>query len=628
MNEWLDAELAVRSAADIAEFEKKSLSEWGLPNTTFEAIKERAQRMPNAVAIKYIPSGDDYTSTSSLTYGELLAAIARTANLLRRLGVGPRDRVGILLPNTPEAQICLWAAQTAGVACPINFMLEAVQIESILDEARCEVLIALGPDEDFDIWQKCADMNCSRLRHRIRIGGGPVDPGWIDWEEAQTDMRNELTFSLSTDPDGATAIFHTGGTTGKPKLAWHTHLNQVVNCWTQGVALSIKPGHVRVCGLPLFHVNGALANGLVIFMAGGSLVLAGKRGYRDTGVMRNFWRIIEHNRANSFAAVPTFLVGLMQIPVDGADVSSLEFVRCGTAPLSRQVASDFTAQTGVALIEGYGMTEATSISAMNPRFGEPRIGSVGLRIPYQQVQIRALADDSVRDAGEWGKVFVRGPNVIPGYLTDEDAVPENHGDWLDTGDLGYLDADEYLWLSGRAKDIIIRGGHNLDPRMIEEALYEHPAVEHAAAIGRPDRYTGEMPVAFVSLKSGTRIDTQALLDLCGERIPERAAVPKSIQILDKLPMTALGKIHKPELRKFAARDGYVDALGGMIGAYNLSMRIDDRSGGTLIRIHSTNLSPQWHEDVKRFINDALKTFTLSYELTFGDDVAAAPSPAH
>lgn len=615
MQDWLDAELAVRTAADIAEFEKTPLSAWKLPNTTFEALRERAGRMRNEVALRYIPSGDDYRATVDLTYGDLLAAIARTANLLRRLGAGPRDRIGILMPNTPEAHICLWAAQTVAVACPINFMLEAVQIESILEEARCEVLIALGPDEDFDIWQKCEYLECPRLRHRIHIGGEVRNPQWIDWQEAQRDMRDELTFALPTDPNSPAAVFHTGGTTGKPKLAWHTHLNQIVNCWTQGIALSIKPGHVRVCGLPLFHVNGALANGLAIFMAGGTLVLAGKRGYRDTGVMRNFWRIVELARANSFAAVPTFLVGLMQVPVDDADVSSLQFVRCGTAPLSRQVASDFTSQTGVALIEGYGMTEATSISAMNPRFGEARIGSVGLRIPYQEVQIRPLSGGTC-GTGIRGKVFVRGPNVIPGYVGEDDAMPVAHNDWLDTGDLGYLDEDEYLWLSGRAKDIIIRGGHNLDPRMIEETLYEHPAVEHAAAIGRPDRYAGEMPVAFVSLKPGALIDTQALLDLCSERIPERAAIPKNIQILNQLPMTALGKIHKPELRRLAARDGYVDALGGMIDAYNFSMEVDDSSGVPVIHLQSTNLSRSLHEDVKRFVNDALKTFTLSYELTF------------
>lgn len=617
MQAWLHANLEVRNADDIAEFEKKPLPEWGLPRNVFEAIVARADSMPDSVAIEFIPGGDSYQDTERITYAELVKAIARTANLLRKLGVSSKDRVGLLLPNTPEAHICLWAAQTVGIACPINFMLEAIQINSILEEANCSVLIALGPDEDFDIWGKCAFLTSPWLKHRIRIGGGGEvnDPLWVDWANEQRDMPHELTFELAREPGAPTAIFHTGGTTGRPKLAWHTHQNQIVNCWTQGISLSIKPGHVRVCGLPLFHVNGALANGLAIFMAGGTLVLTGKKGYRDAGVMRNFWRIVERHCANSFAAVPTFLVGLMQIPVEGEDISSLQFVRCGTAPLSKQVASDFTAQTGVPLIEGYGMTEATSISAMNPRFGEARIGSVGLRIPYQEVQIRPLSGSDC-PPGTRGRVFVRGPNVISGYIRSDGAMPEAQDEWFDTGDLGYLDADDYLWLSGRAKDIIIRGGHNLDPRMIEEVLYEHPAVEHAAAIGRPDRYTGEMPVAYVSFKPGAETDTQALLDLCATKIPERAAVPKSIQVLDQLPMTALGKINKPALRRLAARDGYLDALGGMTGAYNVSMQVDDTSGVPIIHLQSTNVSPFWQGDVKRFVNDALKTFTLTYELTF------------
>lgn len=619
MQDWLNATARVRSACDIEEVEQTPLPAWGLPTTVFEAIKARADTMPASVAIEYIEDGDVYETTSRIRYEELVRDIARTANLLRQLGVGPEDRVGLLLPNTLQAHVCLWAAQTAGIACPINFMLEPIQIASILEEARCKVLIALGPDQDFDIWEKCAHISSGSIQHFLRVGGVGEQAGvrWIDWEAAQGGLPEELTFDLPKDPTQAAAIFHTGGTTGHPKLAWQTHWNQVVNCWTQGVALAIRPGHVRVCGLPLFHVNGALANGLAIFMAGGTLVLAGKRGYRDAGIMRNFWRIVARHRANSFAAVPTFLVALMQVPIEDEDISTLEFIRCGTAPLSRQVATDFTAQTGVQLIEGYGMTEATSISAMNPRFGEARIGSVGLRIPYQEVEIRSLSGGECT-VGTRGKVFVRGPNVIPGYLSDAGTASVADGGWFDTGDLGYLDADGYLWLSGRAKDIIIRGGHNLDPRMIEEVLYEHPAVQHAAAIGRPDRYAGEMPVAYISLKPGTRTDSQALLDLCAERIPERAAVPKSIHILDDLPMTALGKIHKPELRRLAARDGYEDALGGMMAAYNISMHVDDSGGLPVIQLESRDLSPVWREDVKRFVNDALKTFTLSYELSFAD----------
>src|SRR5258706_5784689 len=408
MNKWLEAELAVRTEDDIARFEQTPIEAWELPRTVYEAIVTRARAAPDAVAIRFVPIGDKPDEESVMPYAELVTRITQTANLLRSLGVGPTDAVALLLPNTPDPQVCLWAAETAGIACPINFMLEPVQIASIIEEAQCKVLVTLAPHPDFDIWEKCGGLGTSGLRSVVQVslasdavaapaGVAPSDwgkdvraPRIVQLDDAALFASDELSFELDADAHPVAAIFHTGGTTGKPKLALQTHANQIVNCWQQGVSMGIKPGHTRLCGLPLFHVNGALANGLALFMVGATLVLTGAKGYRDAGVLRNFWTVVQKYRANSFAAVPTFLVSLIQVPIGASDISSLEFVRCGTAPLSRQLARDFTALSGVDVIEGYGLTEATSISAMNPRFGEKRVGSVGLRVPYQQVEIRRM----------------------------------------------------------------------------------------------------------------------------------------------------------------------------------------------------------------------------------------------
>lgn len=656
MDAWMEAGLRVETERDIAEFEKVPVAEWQLPPSVYEAIRKRAARQPDAPAVRYIPDGNALDRTHVWSYAELLAKVTQVANFLHELGIGRGDRVGLLLPNTPDAHACLWAAETVGIACPINYMLEPAQISSILEEAGCKVVIALGPHEDFDIWPKTQAALGAVPAGQVRWVVQAPSSGMVDTvdtvdrvdaahiTEAQSHdpivrplaeclafRGDALSFAPPADPDTVAAFFHTGGTTGAPKLARQTHRNQVVNSWTQALSMSIRPGHVRLCGLPLFHVNGAIANGLTLFMAGACLVLTGIRGYRDAGIMRNFWRLVEQYRASSFAAVPTFLVSLAQIDIAECDISSLEFVRCGTAPLSRQLARDFSALSGVPIIEGYGLTESTSISAMNPRFGEKRVGAVGLRMPYQHWEIRSLD----RPTGTWrpcatgelGIVFIQGPNIIPCYTdpVESEKVFSTDG-WYNTGDIGRLDADGYLWLTGREKDIIIRGGHNLDPRMIEEALYAHPAVQHAAAIGRPDRYAGEVPIAYVALKPNADVDSELLLRFAAERIPERAAVPKYVKIVREMPLTGVGKIFKPALRADAAFDGYVDALGGMIGAYNMQLRVEEEDGSQCIRLVSTNLSTVHHASVSRFVNDALKTFTLPYSLRFVSDFGDRPIP--
>lgn len=637
MDAWMEARLRVETESDIVEFERVPIDQWQLPTSVYEAIRKRGERQPEAPAIRYIPDGNALESTYTWSYAELLMKVTQVANFLHELGINRGDRVGLLLPNTPDSHACLWGAETVGIACPINYMLEPEQISSILEEAGCKVVIALGPHEDFDIWPKAQAaldaLPAGQVRSLVQAhpsgildlsGEAAPQPGVRYLAECLEFRGDALSFALPEDPDTVAALFHTGGTTGAPKLARQTHRNQVVNSWTQALSMSIQPGHVRLCGLPLFHVNGAIANGLTLFMAGACLVLTGVRGYRDAGIMRNFWRLVEQYRASSFAAVPTFLVSLAQIDIDGADISSLEFVRCGTAPLSRQLARDFSELSGVPIIEGYGLTESTSISAMNPRFGDKRVGAVGLRVPYQRWEIRSLD----RATGTWrrcateelGIVFIQGPNIIPSYTNTTESTKVFSADgWYNTGDIGRLDADGYLWLTGREKDIIIRGGHNLDPRMIEEALYAHPAVQHAAAIGRPDRYAGEVPIAYVALKPNADVDSELLLRFASERIPERAAIPKYVKIVREIPLTGVGKIFKPALRDDAAFDGYVDALGGMIGAYNMQLRVEEEGGAQCIRLVSKNLSRIHHESVSRFVNDALKTFTLPYSLTFVSD---------
>ena len=363
-------------------------------------------------------------------------------------------------------------------------------------------------------------------------------------------------------PEEPCAYFHTGGTTGYPKVAVHTHLNEAFLAWVLE-AIS-EPDQILLCGLPLFHVNGAIVTGLSAFHCGSEVVILTAGGFRTPGVIDNFWSFANRFRATSFSAVPTIYAALAQRPLPAGGLHTLRRGVCGAAPLPRQVALAFEQATGIRIFEGYGLTEGTCVSACNPHQGEPDLGTVGIRLPFQPMKIFKVDAQGVSvgeaAAGESGVVGISGPNVFGGYLRDQDNRGIWLGEgWLSTGDLGRLDAHERLVLCGRAKDLIIRGGHNIDPAMIEDALARHPAVAMAAAVGEPDAHAGEIPVAYVQLKPSCSVDRTELEAYARQFVPERAAIPARIEVLPALPLTAVGKISKPHLRQRATQAA-VDAL--------------------------------------------------------------------
>jgi fatty-acyl-CoA synthase len=334
-------------------------------------------------------------------------------------------------------------------------------------------------------------------------------------------------------------------------VAIHTHLNEAFLGWV--TESFYEPDNVLLSGLPLFHVNGALVTGLAAFHCGFEVVMLTPGGYRTPGVVDHLWTFVRRFSATAFSAVPTILAALINRPFPAGGLPTLRHVICGAAVLPRQVANDFERITGLQIHEGYGLTEGTCVSTLNPLLGERRLGSVGIRLPYQELRVFRV-DADMRAIGEvpcaeTGVIGIKGPNVFPGYLRESD----NRGlwlaeGWLNTGDLGRLDEQGYLTLCGRAKELIIRGGHNIDPALIEDALAGHAAVAQVAAVGQPDRHAGELPVAFVTLKPGAQATLSELQAHAVRTVPERAAVPVRIEILPALPLTAVGKIAKPVLR--------------------------------------------------------------------------------
>jgi fatty-acyl-CoA synthase len=273
------------------------------------------------------------------------------------------------------------------------------------------------------------------------------------------------------------------------------------------------------------------------------------------------------------------------------------------------------------ILEGYGLTEGTCASSFNPYHGQQKVGSIGLRLPYMQMKIFIVDGEGlyVREAAvdEIGSVCIQGPNVFNGYLDDahNQGIWPKEG-WLNTGDLGRQDADGYFWLTGRTKELIIRGGHNIDPAAIEDPLYRLPGVQVAAAVGRPDPHAGEVPVAYIQLQENAKLTEAHILEYLKEEIGERAAVPKEVYIVDEIPLTPVGKIFKPSLRWQSIQRVYeseLQALGDLAERIEVSVN-EDKIHGSIAEITIKAAQGVSTDGIKQKVEDILTRYTVKYML--------------
>jgi fatty-acyl-CoA synthase len=533
-----------RSLADIQALERTPYAQAIPARTTYGLIARAAEQFAARTAFTYLPDGELATPPLRITYAELLANVNRAANLFRRLGVGPADAVAILAPNIPSTQYALWGAQVAGRACPINFMLQPDHVAALLEASGAKVVVALGPNAELDVWSALQKVPGLASRQVLAIGG--------DFETALQNESGTLDFDPQLTPDRIAALFHTGGTTGAPKLVQHTHGNEAHAAWFAHRFYGFDRHTVEINGFPLFHVAGAFVYGLALLAIGATQVLPTLSGMRNAAFMRHYWKFCEREQVTALACVPTILAGLCNLPVD-ADVSRLEVAYTGGSPLPTELAVRFEKTLGIAVRNILGMTECAGLVSIEP-FASPRVaGSVGLRLPYSEVRVVPWRDGRAQlaqecPAGETGVVVLRGPNVSPGYTEAARNAGMFEQGWLVSGDLGHIDAQGYLHVTGRAKDVIIRGSHNIDPQLVEDAFIAHPAVAMCAVVAEPDPHAGEVPAAFVTLKPGAKVDPEVLLAEVAPKVYERPAVPKRVVVLDALPVTAIGKVYKPTLR--------------------------------------------------------------------------------
>jgi fatty-acyl-CoA synthase len=544
-------------------------------------IARAAGRFPDRTAFVFLRSGDPAMAPERVSYAQLLTQVHRAANLFRSLGVGPDDAVAILAPNIPPTQYALWGAQLAGRACPINYLLQPEHIAALLQAAGAKVIVALGPNSELDLWSTLAKVLALRPLPVLAICDSSAAPaGTTDFTAALQAQATELAFDPAPDADRIAACYHTGGTTGAPKLALHTQGNEAHTAWFAHGYYAFDEDTIEINGFPLFHVAGAFVYGLALLAIGATQVLPTLTGMRNAGFVRNYWKFCERERVTALACVPTILATLSNTPVD-ADIASVRVAYTGGSPLPGELAARFEQRTGIPVRNILGMTECAGLISIEP-FLAPRVpGSTGLRLPYSEVHAAPWIDGQVRVAqrcapGATGVIVVRGPHVSPGYSDAARNAGMFQDGWLVSGDLGHIDAQGTIHITGRVKDVIIRGSHNIDPGLVEDAFLAHPAVAMCAVVAEPDAYSGELPVAYVTLKPGESVDAARLLAEVGPTVYERPAQPRRVTVLPALPLTAVGKVYKPALRLAALEVKLAEVLAPL--GVPLTVHGEDRGG--------------------------------------------------
>jgi fatty-acyl-CoA synthase len=620
-------DLPIRDLRDVEAIEQTPIEQRIFSWNLNDWIDRGLSRDPDKIALTFLADGDPEGPTVRLSYRELGARATQIANLLHSFGLRPDDVVLLLLPTVPQLYTALIGALARATPCCVNWMLGPAHLVELARATRAKAIVSLGPTPGYDLWQNVQAIRGAMPDVRILTVPGPEGTALPSSDLdtlASTQDSDRLTFRRTVRPDDVAALVHSGGTTGSPKLVKLTHRGFAYKCWVNALVMGHRGDDVLFADYPMFHIAGLFGRGLLAVAHGMSIVISSPLGARDKRFIENYWRFVEKFRITFFSGVPTTLATLVKHPPCGEDVGSLRpYMTTGSTAMPAEVSRAVEAMIGVRVLLSYGATEFTQNVTQAPRDGDPKYGSAGIRLPYTAVKTVQLdrQGEIARDCAvdEIGMVVVKGPSVTPGYLDAryDDGLFTQDG-WIKNGDLGRIDADGYLWLTGRAKDVIIRGGHNIDPSVIEETLQRHPEVLLAAAVGKPDAYAGELPVAYVQLVEGATATPEALRRFVLETIPERAAAPKEITILDRMPLTDVGKPAKPLLRRDAAQRAFHTALADAIGDPRLDVDvIPDAATGTKAVV-TVAAEDGARADMERRIRALMSSYATAYTIEWSD----------
>jgi long-chain acyl-CoA synthetase len=523
----------------------------------FDLADEAAKRFADRPAIDFL--GKHWT------YRELGELIDRAALGFQHLGVQAGVRVGLCLPNTPYYVICYYAILKAGgTVVNYNPLYVERELEHQVKDSGTTIMVTLDLKQ---IYPKVASLlKGAGLKQVIVCSMASILPSVksllfavlkrSEMADIPDDLRH-VPFARLIDNSGAVepavvnpqqdvaVLQYTGGTTGVPKGAMLTHANLTANTHQMGMVFpSARPGEERMMAvLPFFHVF-AMTVAMNFAVAYGAEMILVPRFELDQVL-----KLIAKRKPTLFPGVPTLYTALNSAAAKGGhDLSSIRLCISGGAPLPVEVKAQFERLTGCSLVEGYGLSEASPVVTCNPPGGKIKAGSIGLPVPGTTVEVRSHVDPGLLlPQGEHGEICVRGPQVMAGYWGRPEETAEVLQDGiLRTGDIGYVDPEGYIFLVDRIKDVILCGGYNVYPRVIEEALYQHPAVAEVVVIGIPDDYRGQAPKAFVRLRDDAEATPEELKTFLTSQI-SRIELPKAIEIRDELPKTMVGKLSKKEL---------------------------------------------------------------------------------
>jgi long-chain acyl-CoA synthetase len=519
-------------------------------------LREAARDYPARPAISFLGR--------TWTYAQLDALVDRAADGLQRLGVRTATRVGLCLPNTPYAVIFYFAVlRIGGIVVNYNPLYVERELAHQIEDSGTEIMVTMDLAV---IYPKVAKVGartglrkiivCSMacalpavksllftLLRRKDVAGIARDATTITFRSLLKNPGKPTKVAIN--PGDTAVLQYTGGTTGTPKGAELTHANITSNCAQvmRGMG-TIESGKERILGvLPLFHVFALTSVMNLAVRTAAEMILLPRFDLADV------LATIRKRRPTMFPAVPTIYTALVEAASKGdVDLGSIRLCISGGAPLPVETRQRFMQLTGCDLMEGYGLSETSPVVSFTPPGAPYKDGSVGRPVVGTVVEIRDLADPGkILPQGERGEICIRGPQVMRGYwnktLETESVMTDGA---LRTGDVGYLDEDGYLFLVDRIKDVIIAGGYNIYPRVLEEALYQHPAVKDAAVIGVPDPYRGQAPKAFVTLQTGAAATPAELRDFLKTYV-SKIEMPREVEIRAELPKTMIGKLSKKEL---------------------------------------------------------------------------------
>lgn len=501
-------------------------------------LEDTTRRMPRKCAIKF--------QKQKFTFQQLNESANRLAHGCEPLGIKKGDRIGILSENCPEYIFTYFAlAKLGGIVVPINHLLTAEEIQFIVQD--CQVTVLFTSKKFFQTIEPILS-KMNSVQHVVIIND-PNPTKYTSFEKLLQSGSGEDLKTDITDEDLAVFIY-TSGTTGHPKGAMLTHKNLVSNARSSAEAFQVVSKDKILLFLPMFHSFTFTVCVLLPVATGASIILL----QRTARILKDITHAILFDRVTLFVGIPTVFNLLAKKPlpkifnyISFKYISAIEVFISGSAPLPTPVIGEIERKFGSPMCEGYGLSEASPVVSVNPRFGIRKPGSIGLPIPGVQVKI-VDPDMNELPVGEIGELAVKGENVMQGYYNRPEETKETiRDDWLLTGDIARIDEDGYIYIVDRKKDMLIVRGVNVYPREIEEVLYKHPKVLECAVIGVPDEAKGEVPKAIIAVQENETLTEREVREYCKEHLAGYK-VPKEIEFRPSLPKTSTGKIMKRSLR--------------------------------------------------------------------------------